>query len=254
MNMNATLMNMNATLRRTMYISLAIAVIALLSAVNAAAVNSTSNGHVSGKPPVNNSPGSILFDDGATNGLTNAFFIDGPNPGPYSQWIADQFTATGSGTLGVLDFGIWVPTGSTPTTVTWWLGTSYLDNSIGGGTAALNGTNSTYFTSNGYGFDVYNVSLTGLSSLALASGSTYYLTLGNANDSFGYQYDAWDVNGGPALCNFGVGSTFYGGCGAGGEAFTLYTSGSTTPEPGSMIMFGTGVLGLAGVLRRRINL
>jgi PEP-CTERM motif len=30
--------------------------------------------------------------------------------------------------------------------------------------------------------------------------------------------------------------------------------GSTVPEPGTLIMFGSGVLGLAGMLRRKINL
>jgi len=30
--------------------------------------------------------------------------------------------------------------------------------------------------------------------------------------------------------------------------------GSTTPEPGTLVMLGSGVLGLAGVLRRKINL
>ena len=30
--------------------------------------------------------------------------------------------------------------------------------------------------------------------------------------------------------------------------------GGTTPEPGTLVMFGSGILGLAGVLRRKINL
>jgi hypothetical protein len=30
--------------------------------------------------------------------------------------------------------------------------------------------------------------------------------------------------------------------------------GTTTPEPGTLVMFGTGIIGLAGVLRRKINL
>lgn len=30
--------------------------------------------------------------------------------------------------------------------------------------------------------------------------------------------------------------------------------GTTTPEPGTMIMFGTGVIGLAGVIRRKLSL
>ena len=36
-------------------------------------------------------------------------------------------------------------------------------------------------------------------------------------------------------------------------AFQTYM-GSSVPEPGSLILLGSGVLGLAGVLRRRINL
>jgi|SRR5664279_4088317 len=34
----------------------------------------------------------------------------------------------------------------------------------------------------------------------------------------------------------------------------INVNGSQTPEPGTMIMFGSGILGLAGILRRRINL
>ena len=34
--------------------------------------------------------------------------------------------------------------------------------------------------------------------------------------------------------------------------FVNATSG-TTPEPGTLIMFGSGVIGLAGILRRKIN-
>ncbi|MFZ1137026.1 MAG: PEP-CTERM sorting domain-containing protein [Candidatus Korobacteraceae bacterium] len=34
---------------------------------------------------------------------------------------------------------------------------------------------------------------------------------------------------------------------------SIYTS-SAVPEPGSLLMFGSGIIGLAGVLRRRINL
>jgi hypothetical protein len=44
---------------------------------------------------------------------------------------------------------------------------------------------------------------------------------------------------------------FFGGCGpiAVDMAFSL-----DTPEPGTLIMLGTGILGLAGALRRKINL
>jgi PEP-CTERM motif len=39
------------------------------------------------------------------------------------------------------------------------------------------------------------------------------------------------------------------------ETFTLTGttgSGGTTPEPASILLFGSGVLGIAGVLRRRL--
>ena len=36
------------------------------------------------------------------------------------------------------------------------------------------------------------------------------------------------------------------------DDFTYNTS--TTPEPGTLVMFGSGIIGLAGILRRKINL
>ena len=60
----------------------------------------------------------VFYNDGPINGQYNAFFIDGPNSGPYSQSISDGFVATASGNSPGLDFGMWVPTGLTPTTVT----------------------------------------------------------------------------------------------------------------------------------------
>jgi hypothetical protein len=194
----------------------------------------------------------VLFDDGPTNGFNNAFFIDGPNPGPFSQSISDQFIATASGNAAALDFGIWVPTGTTPTTVTWWLGTSAFAGDIGTGTEAI--TNFDFLNASGFGYDVYEVHLTGLSG-ALIAGNTYFLTLGNANDSAGTQFDAWDVNEGPAQCFFAVGGVEQGGCGAGGEAFTLFSGGGGggVPEPGSLVLFGSGMLSLGGLLRRKLS-
>ena len=249
-------MNLNATLRRTMYISLAIAVIALLSTVNAAAVNSTTSGHGSGNHAMNPLSGQILFDDGLTNGTVTAFYIDGPGTGPAGgQTISDGFVATGSGTADNLDFGLWVPTGTTPTAVSWWLGTSVFGSDVSSGSMAQVGYS--YVLTNGFGYDVYTAHVTGLSG-SLTVGGAYWLTLGNANNSSGNQFDAWDVSAGPASCDFAVGGVFQGDCGFGlgveGEAFTINSSGSSTPEPGTLIMFGSGILGLAGVLRRKINL
>ena len=190
----------------------------------------------------------VIYSDGATNGTTNALFIDGPNPGPFNQSISDGFVATASGTAYSLDFGVWVPAGTTPTTVSWWLGTTAFGSDISSGSTAQVGY--TFLFNNG-GWDVYDAHVAGLSG-SLSAGGSYWLTLGNANNSGGDQFDAWDINNGPANCQFAVGGVPQGGCGFGGEAFTI--NSSPTPEPGSMMMFGTGILGLAGVLRRKINL
>lgn len=39
-----------------------------------------------------------------------------------------------------------------------------------------------------------------------------------------------------------------------GALVTTFNVGSATPEPGTLVMFGSGIIGLAGMLRRKINL
>ncbi len=142
-------------------------------------------------------------------------------------------------------------TGSTPTTFTWWLGTTYLDNSIGGGTVNLTAADMSLLLTNGFGYDVYEIELTGLTSSMMNAGSPYVLTVGAANNSFNDQFVAWDVNGGPASCEFGT-PTLRGGCGNdGGNAFTLSTA--TVPEPGSRILIGSALIGLA-FMRRKVKI
>lgn len=205
-----------------------------------------------------------LYNDGPFDGTTNALFIDGPNPGPFSQSISDGFIASGSGTAGNLEIAMWVPSGTTPTTVSWWLGTTAFgqDISHGVGTVGTNMTDTLMCTNGqpfnggicagGFGFDVYDVKVSGLSGL-LTSGNQYFLTLGNANDNFGTQFDAWDVNNGPASCFFAVGGVEIGGCGFPGESFIISTGTQVVPEPGSLVLFGSGFLGLAGILRRKLS-
>jgi hypothetical protein len=45
---------------------------------------------------------------------------------------------------------------------------------------------------------------------------------------------------------------FFGACGSTGVGFAFAVDGTPTPEPGTLIMLGTGVLGLAGALRRKL--
>ncbi len=188
-----------------------------------------------------------LFNDGPTDGFTNAFIIDGPGGSP-GQTISDGFVATNSGMAVSFDFAEWVTAGSTPTALTWTLGSSAFGSDLGSGSGIASFT---FFASNGFGFDVYIDHVTGLSA-ALTAGDTYWLTLGGSMDSSGSTFDGWDLNNGPANCQFAVGGVPIGGCGAGGESFTI-NGGGTTPEPSSILLFGSGILGLAGILRRKLT-
>ena len=90
--------------------------------------------------------------------------------------ISDGFVATNSGVAASLDFGMWVPTGTTPTTVTWWLGTTAFGSDIA--TGVSNSLINTFHNVSGFGYDVYNVHIDGLSG-SLTAGNTYWLSLGN---------------------------------------------------------------------------
>jgi hypothetical protein len=190
----------------------------------------------------------IIYTDGPINGSYAGLFIDGPG-GPTTQTISDGFVATNSGTATSLDFGEWVLTGATPTSVSWALGTSAFASDVSSGSTAQVGF--TFFAHNGFDSDVYNSHVDGLSGV-LTAGRTYYLTLSGANDSAG-SLDLWDVNNGPATCFYASGGSEQGGCaaqGIGGEAFTI--NSGTVPEPSSIMLFGSGLLGLAGIQRRKL--
>src|ERR1700690_1410771 len=206
------------------------------------------------------SAGTAFYNDGAIDGNENGFFITGPsfpNIAGSFQDISIVFVSAASGNAGSLEFGEWIASGIAPSSISYELGTSAFGTDLGSGTVALNASNSHLLFSNSFGYDIYDVSI-GINSAALTAGNTYWVSLSNATDAGNSGTEAWDLpnggSGGPATCNFRQSGTNYGDCGLGGEAFTLTgTTGGPTPEPSSILLFGSGILGLAGVLRRKLT-
>ncbi len=190
-----------------------------------------------------------FFDSGPINGNLNAFFIDGPG-GPFGQSVSDEFVSVMTGASSSLNFGEWT-LGGAPTVVNWSLGTASFGHDIGsGGGRAIT---STFLGTNSFGYGIYNtqVSIAG----SLMAGHTYYLTLSGANDAGGSQFDAWDDNESPlASCYFQNPNGSSGCPTTESESLTITgCCGRPVPEPGTILLFGSGILGLAGVLRRKLT-
>ena len=183
----------------------------------------------------------VLYDNGPANGSVDAWTVN------FGYVVSDTFTV-GASTVGGFDFTVWAYPGDTALTVDWSItsaefgGTSY-----GSGTASLT---STFISSNQYGYDIDKLSASGLN-VALGAG-TYWLNLQNATTSFGDPL-FWDENSGPSQASESAVGTIAS------EAFDITSlacagadCGPPTPEPGSLVLFGTAIVGLAAVRRRRL--
>lgn len=200
---------------------------------------------------------TTFYNDGAVDGNDNGLFVSGPNlpniGGTY-QDISNGFVSAASGSPNTLEWGEWSV--GAPTSFSYELGSAAFGTDLGSGTVTQNSTNSVFLFTNAYGYGIYDVTVP-ITSAAMTAGNTYWLSISNATDAANDGTQAWDMpnggSGGPATCNFRQSGTNYGDCGYGGEAFTLSSTGTgTTPEPSSILLFGSGILGLAGVLRRKL--
>ncbi len=99
-----------------------------------------------------------VFSDFPVNGQISAFQVSGG----YST--SDSFTIASAATVGQVVFGAWVNKGDSVTGVTWAIGTTPFDTSLGTGAATAT---SVYDSSNVDGFDVDTVTVT-IPSVSLA--------------------------------------------------------------------------------------
>jgi hypothetical protein len=123
------------------------------------------------------------------------------------------------------------------------IGSTPFGNDIFSGT--LSGGTNTFLGTNQYGYNLYFLIQTTGRATGAASA---YVTLSNACTTSGCSTNPiyWDENSGPSTAYENTLGSIPS------EAFTL--TGTTTPEPSSVVLFGSGILGLAGVLRRKLNI
>jgi len=189
------------------------------------------------------------YDNGPINGNTDAWTIN------FGYIVSDTFVAGGSGVTN-FSFGVWEYPGDVMSSVDWSITSGENSGTVfGSGTASGKDLTDQFLSVNQYGYDIDKITVTGLN-VGLTSGPTYWLNLQNAVVPSGNPV-YWDENSGIG-CGGDNGEG--GGCpsvaSSGGvgtdpsESFTI-TSGST-PEPSSFMLFGSAVLGLAGVLRRKL--
>jgi hypothetical protein len=179
------------------------------------------------------------YSNGPFNGTADAWTIN------FGFSVSDSFTLA-AGNIDSFHLVYWDASATDIVTS--------IDVQIGsvsfGGTAHTSPFTSTFLGTNQYGYNLFQADATGLA-IPWAGGAGY-ATLGNACSTSGCSISNpiyWDENSGPSTAYENtIGSIP-------SEAFTL--GGGTcclpTPEPSSILLFGSGVLGLAGVLRRKLT-
>ncbi len=186
------------------------------------------------------------YDNGPINGTTDAWTIN------FGYIVSDTFTAGGA-TTG-FSFGVWEFPGDVLSSVDWSITTAENGGTtIGSGTASGSSLSDTFVSSNQYGYNIDLIAVTGLN-VATSSGS-YWLNLQNATVPSGDPV-YWDENSGVGCGGSGCPSSASESAVGTipGEAFTIGggPNNGSTPEPSSIMLFGSGILGLAGVLRRKL--
>lgn len=189
-----------------------------------------------------------LYENGPINGETDAWTIN------FGFVLGDSFTVPGAtSTVNGLTIGVWLYPGDVLESAE----VSITDQPVFGGTTyfdqTVNFTQSNCFL-NSFAFNVCTE--TAAFDGPTLNGGTYWLNLSNAvvnNGDPAY----WDENSGVGCHSEGCPSEGNNGFGTlPSEAFTILGTPNgtgSTPEPGSLLLFGGGLVASVGFVRRRLR-
>ncbi len=190
--------------------------------------------------------------------MADTVYSNGPYNGTVDGWtfnfgftVSDSFTAASGSSITGLNIVYWdLSSSDLLTTVDMQIGST----SFGGTPQTLSGVNNTLLGTNQYGYFLYQADY---SFSGIPWSGSGYVTLGNACSTSGCSISNpiyWDENSGPSTAYENtLGSIPSEAFTLTGSATTTTTTTGTTPEPSSIMLFGSGILGLAGVLRRKLT-
>jgi hypothetical protein len=191
-------------------------------------------------------PAMAGYSNGAYNGTTDAWTIN------FGFTVSDSYALDGGTSVVGMNIVYWdASTSDLLTTVDYQFGSS----SFSGTTHTTAPVTNTFISTNQFGYALYRADMA--VSNADYTGANGFVTLGNACSTSGCSVSNpiyWDENSGPSLAYENTLGSIPS------EAFTLTGCGGGSPdcgppvpEPGSILLFGSGMLGIAGILRRKLG-